>query len=104
MTPPDLFDDLSRFRIPDDWKPPPPRARKAPPRHKPGARFLKGPVPWVWLRVALRLPGRALHLGIVLWLEVGLTRSRTVKVNLSRMEDIGITRQGARRAVLSLEL
>jgi hypothetical protein len=30
-------------------------------------RFLHGPVPLPWFKAAARLPGRSLHVGMVLW-------------------------------------
>jgi hypothetical protein len=103
---PDVFDDLDRLRLPEGWVPPPRPRKVPPPRHKPGARFLKGPVPWAWLRTAIRLHrrGRALDLGLLLWLEAGLTRSRVVRVNLSRLGDLGISLESASRALRNLEL
>jgi hypothetical protein len=41
--------------------------------------------------------------GVVLWLEAGLAKSRNVKLNLSRLVELGITRQSAHRAVKNLE-
>lgn len=39
----------------------------------PGKTFLKGPIPLPWLQGAARLPGKALHVGVVLWFLSGLT-------------------------------
>ena len=44
---------------------------KRPPRHKPGEKFLKGPVPWQWVEAASRLPGKALAVGLAAWREAG---------------------------------
>ena len=33
---------------------------KKPPRHRPGEKFLRGPIPWTWLQQAARLRGSAL--------------------------------------------
>ena len=40
-------------------------------------RFLKGPVPWPWLMQAMALPGKALAVGLMLWLEHGMTGRKT---------------------------
>jgi hypothetical protein len=74
-----------------------------PPRHAPGCRFLKGPIPWVWLDYAARLPGKSLALGLVLWQEAGYRRHRTVKLCLRRA-GLGISEQAARRALRCLEI
>jgi hypothetical protein len=34
---------------------------RRPPRHRPGEPFIKGPIPWVWVSSACRLPGSGLH-------------------------------------------
>jgi hypothetical protein len=39
---------------------------KKPPRHRSGEKFLKGPIPLLWLIQAGRLPGKALHVGLLL--------------------------------------
>ncbi len=70
-----------------------------PPRHCPGERFLKGPIPWAWLEVAARLPGKALVVALVVWREAGCRNARTVPLNLS---SLGIPRRTAQRAVRSL--
>ena len=55
-----------------------------PPRHRQGEAFLKGPIPMAWLALAARLPGRALHMGLVLWYWAGITKRRVVAPSLSR--------------------
>lgn len=79
----------------------PPRA--APPRHLPGERFLKGPVPWVWLVQAGHLPGAALHVGVMLWHLAGLERSAEVSLSLTRMGEMGVSRHAAARGLTALE-
>jgi hypothetical protein len=55
-----------------------PRIKEKTPRHKPGEKFLKGPVPLPWLASTAQLPGKSLHLGIVLWFLTGLKNARAV--------------------------
>jgi hypothetical protein len=81
---------------------PRPRPRK-PPRHRPGERFLKGPIPWQWLETTARLPGKALALALHLWQQAGWRRRRTVPVCLSRI-GLGVSRYAARRALQALEV
>jgi DNA-binding MarR family transcriptional regulator len=74
------------------------------PRHGAGQRFLKGPIPWDWLRQAGELPGKALHVGICIWLEVGMKRSANVKVSLSKVgREMGCDRTTASRGLQHLE-
>src|SRR4051794_21253385 len=53
-------------------------------------RFLRGPVPWCWLLQAMQLPGKALAVGLMLWLQSGMTGSRTVLFCLTRAAADGI--------------
>lgn len=56
-----------------------------PPRHGPGEKFLKGPIPWGWLAAASALPGKALAVGLAIWREAGCRNDRTVPLNLSNL-------------------
>lgn len=62
--------------------------------------FLAGPIPWRWLTRAMALPGRACAVGLEIWHVAGLTKSRTVSVNLSRMP---FDRSAAGRGLAELE-
>jgi hypothetical protein len=66
-------------------------------------RFLKGPVPLDWLATAARLPGRALHVGIVIWFRSGLTKNRSVRLSRAQLAPFGIDRHTLRRALTVLE-
>lgn len=78
---------------------------KSPTPYKPikGEKFLKGPIPWDWLSKAGSAPGKALHVGILLWLQSGLTRSLQVSINQSRLLTFGVSRDSARRGLKALE-
>jgi hypothetical protein len=69
---------------------------KRPPRHRRGEQFLKGPIPWNWLRRAMALPGKSLHVSILLWKQAGCRRSRTVPF---RAGADGINRKSGWRAL-----
>ncbi len=73
------------------------------PRHRGGELFVRGPIPWAWLKTAARLPGRALHVGIVLWLESGLRTSAVVALSQQRLRDLGIDRYASYRGLVRLE-
>jgi hypothetical protein len=64
-------------------------------------RFLKGPVPWPWLLRAMTLPGKALAIGLMLWLRRGIAGRRTVHFCLGTAE--GISPKSARCAIRWLE-
>jgi hypothetical protein len=73
-----------------------------PPHHKTGEKFLRGPIPWAWLKEATDLPGKALALALHVWREAGWQKRRTVKLNLSRI-DLKLSKYAARRALQALE-
>jgi hypothetical protein len=79
---------------------PPPRR---PPRHRPGEKFLKGPIPWRWVEAAAVLPGKALAVGLAVWREAGCAKARTVTVTLARLSRPGWSADTTRRAVQALE-
>jgi hypothetical protein len=79
------------------------RPSKRLPRHRQGERFLKGPIPWAWLEQALRLPGKALHVALLLWREAGCRRSRVVPLCLAGKLPEGLNEQSARRGLRRLE-
>ena len=70
------------------------------PRHRQGERFLKGPIPWAWLARAMALPGKAVHVGIAVWMAAGIARNGLIAVNLSRLP---IGRSAASRGLAALE-
>src|SRR5262245_49509260 len=79
------------------------RTSTKPPRHQPGERFLKGPIPCAWLERAFVLPGKAIHVALLLWREAGCRRSRIVPLCLSGALPAGLNRQSARRGIRQLQ-
>lgn len=65
--------------------------------------FLKGPISLRWLAAAGRLPGRALHVAIVLHYQAGLSRKKTVIAPTRVLEDFGVNRSAYSRGVKHLE-
>ena len=80
-----------------------PKAKGKPPTHKPGEKFLKGPIPWKWIVLAARQPGKALHVAIVLWFWAGILGSGEVKLNNILLKTMGVTRSAKYRSLQSLE-
>jgi hypothetical protein len=78
------------------------RPSRKPPRHRQGEAFLKGPIPWPWLRRALTLPGRALHVALLLWKEAGCRRNRTVRFRLAGAAELGIHPDTTKRGLRAL--
>ena len=97
--PNDPFCDLTRLQIPGQFFAKQSSRSRSPCR---GA-FLKGPIPWPWLARAAKLPGRALHVGLVLWFRAGLARGRTVTLPGPILESMGMDRHAAGRGLNALE-
>ncbi len=66
-------------------------------------RYLKGPVSWQWLSKAASLPGKALHLALALCVMSGIRRSKEVTVPTKLLQEMGIERHSAYRALEQLE-
>jgi hypothetical protein len=95
--------DLEQVRLPPG---PDPRAGRRPERllsHGRGERFLKGPIPHVWLCAAAQLPGRALQVGVYLWFLAGMKKARTVTLPLARLREFGLDRFAVRRGLQALQ-
>src|SRR5262249_2891320 len=80
-----------------------PRQLLKPPRHKSGDKFLKGPIPWNWITAAAKPKGKVLHVAMALWFLAGVKRSRKVKFSVSSLDDMGVDRFAAARALSVLE-
>jgi len=94
--------NLKQLSLPED-RSKPVLVSKRPPRHKPGEKFLKGPIPLNWLAEAGQLRGKALHVAIVLWFQAGLKCLRTVKLSNAVMKRFGVDRYAAYRGLKALE-
>lgn len=97
--------NLDRFRLTVHEMPRKSRAvsrRTAPPKHKAGERFLRGPIPWPWITRAMQLGRAPLALSLVIWRLVGVQRSRTVHLTASEWECVG-ERKAVYRALDVLE-
>jgi hypothetical protein len=80
------------------------RPRKMPPpRHRHGEPFLKGPIPWRWMKTAICLPGRALHVAVLLWQEAGCRNNQTVRLRLTVGRDYGVHPDTLKRGLRALE-
>ena len=51
----------------------------------------------------MRLPGKALHVAVVLWQEAGFRKSRHVKFRMYKLDSVGFSRLTARRALVIVE-
>ena len=79
------------------------RLRSRAPRVGSSDMFLSGKIPWNWVSACGRLPGKALHVGMSLWLWKGIKKSTTVKLSVKRLEELGVLRHSAYRALKLME-
>ena len=79
------------------------KSLKPPLRHRPGEKFLKGPIPWNWLSSAACLPGQSLHVAIVIWFLSGVTKNRVVTLSGATLRALGVSRHASYRGLSWLE-
>ena len=77
--------------------------RKRLPKHKNGEEFLKGPIPFNWLRKAARLPGKALAVSIAIWFKAGCNRTAIVKSSNTLLGKLGVNRKAGYGGLQRLE-
>ena len=100
MDPPEV--DLEQLRLDGGLLAIPKGKGSEPSKHRP-RKFLKGPVPLEWLRAAGVLPGKALHVGVELWYQSGLCRSRMIRFSYKSVQHFGLKRYAAYRGLKWLE-
>jgi len=61
-------------------------------------------VDWEWLCAAAQLPGKALHVAIVIQFQTGLARSQTVTLSSQELSRFGVKRTTGYRALEELHL
>ena len=98
---PPIDPDRLRLRTPTAKNAQP--IRKQVPRPSRGERFLRGPIPLNWLGIAARLPGKALHAALAIWLEAGIRNSAVVPLSNVTGQRFGIDRSAKYRALEWLE-
>ncbi len=80
-----------------------PASKPFPPNRKPYKRFIKGPIPLEWIQAAARLPGRSLHVGLVLWYLAGVRRSKQGPISYTVASHFGLSRHVVYRGLAWLE-
>ena len=91
--------ELFRWRGPA----PTPTARKPQQRRLRNDWFIKGPIPWTWIRTACRLPGKAPIVGLALWFWSGLSKTDELTVRYGDLRELGVGRKAAYRCLQHLE-
>jgi len=73
------------------------------PRHEQGDRFVRGPIPYEWLRVALAAGGKAGNLAWAIWWLAGMQQSNPIKLTGRVLRDFNISTRAARRLLVDFE-
>ena len=73
------------------------------PKHQQGGRFVRGPIPHEWLRVALAVGGKAGNLAWAIWFLVGVERSNPIRLTGRVLRDFHISPRASRRLLLDFE-
>ena len=65
--------------------------------------LLAGPIPKPWFELAARLPGKSLHLALMMWCAASLAKSRRIPISNVAALVFGIDRSAKYRALNWLE-
>lgn len=67
------------------------------------SQFIKGPIPLTWISQASQLPGKALHVAVMLWYLYGVAQSKELVLSTARFSAWGVSRYQKNRALTILE-
>ena len=77
--------------------------KQEPPRHKPGEKFIKGPIPWDWITEAAKLGGSPLKVAVGLWFYAGMKSNRSIKFSNVILPELDLSRSAKYRGLKKLE-
>jgi hypothetical protein len=96
--------EVEKFKLKTEIKLPSPSGNGNPrKRHRPGEKFLCGPIPWDWLTAAARLRGRATQVAIAIWFLRFVKGSMTIRLSGKVLRELGVERKAGYRATKALE-
>jgi hypothetical protein len=73
------------------------------PKHEQGERFVRGPIPYDWLRVALSFGGKAGNLVFAIWWLAGIERGSPIRLTKQVLSDFKISTRTSRRLLVDFE-
>ena len=73
------------------------------PKHEQGGRFVCGPIPYEWLRVAFSFGGKAANLAWAIWWVAGVERSNPIRLTARVLGDFNISTRASRRLLIHFE-
>ncbi|EMI54653.1 hypothetical protein [Rhodopirellula sallentina] len=69
------------------------------PRHRPGERFIRGPIPMTWFRAASTCGNRAEAVAVLLWYAAGYQRRNPIKMTPALLRELRVHPKTAKRIV-----
>lgn len=73
------------------------------PASKKFKRFICAPLPYDWITIAAKLPGKSLHVAMVIRYLVGVSKQKTVKLSHKPAAEFGVGVKALYNALSSLE-
>ena len=73
------------------------------PKHERGGRFVRGPIPCDWLRMALAIGGKSGNLAFALWWLAGVEQSNPLRLTGRVLRNFHISTRAARRLLVDFE-
>jgi len=95
--------NLSQFSLKETPQLQPPLGLKVSNLRGATAPFIKGPIPLAWMMAAAMLPGKSLHVGLVLWYLAGLKKTKTFALGSRDLKRFGVDRKAKGRCLKAME-
>ncbi len=73
------------------------------PKHGPGERFIRGPIPLEWMKLAAKCGGRAEAVAVLLWYAAGFQRSNPVKLSAKILAELHVHPKTAKRVLVRMK-
>ena len=78
------------------------RAELPLPRHARGERFIRGPIPLQWMKLASKCGNRSEAVALLLWYAAGFQRSNPVKLSKKTLAELAIHPKTAKRVLVRM--
>ena len=87
---------------PADKTPAKKRASVELPKHGKGERFIKGPIPLEWMKLASKCGNRSEAVAVLLWYAAGFQRSNPVKLSKTILAELKVHPKTAKRVLVRM--
>ena len=72
------------------------------PRHGKGERFIRGPIPLEWMKLASKCGNRSEAVALLLWYAASLQRSNPVRLPKTILDELGVHTRTAKRVLVRM--